>query len=92
MGKLGSLNVTLKLSEDTILKWKKIYNLAKKCQPRPKDYWSPWRIGVYCMLKELVANNNGFYSTRLAEQMYLASRVFEHNLAVRARQHGMRVR
>lgn len=53
-------------------------------------YTGPWDIGISCMMTDLIAA--GFYNKRLAEQMYLASRVFDHNLAVRARQHRMRVR
>lgn len=158
MGELGSLKVTIKLSEATILAYKKMCDLAKKCQSKMKgkggrtvdkfgvdkliketlsvpdwkkpllwnsavwdkksglylpvskfnmeidsavgysNYTSastlppvtPWSLGVAMLGMELV--DAGFYSKRLAEQMYLASRVFEHNLAARARQHGMRVR
>lgn len=49
---------------------------------------TPWSLGVAMMAMELA--NTGFYSRRLAELMYTASRVFEHNLAVRARWHKMR--
>lgn len=55
-----------------------------------QGYWSPWRLGVSCMQIDL--SKGGFWSMRLAEKMYLASRVFEHNLAMRAHQHGIRVR
>lgn len=52
--------------------------------------YTSWGLGVACMAMGLCGC--GFYTKRLAELMYTASRVFEHNLATRARQHGMRVR
>lgn len=66
------------------------YTNASFDTTRVPRYTGPWDLGVFCMLKDLMGA--GLCNMRLAELMYTASRVFEHNLATRARQHGMRVR